>query len=396
MKVVALHTDFRIYWPARLKHLSDTLNKRGDELIVIEIAGQGSNYAFAEQNGNNQFNWICLFPNEKIENINPQKAKNTIIQKLNDLNPDVVLAGAIAFTSGAAAVDWAKKNDKAIVIFDDSKKEDVRRNFLINLIKKTIYANVDAILSPSPDWIETFQYWGFKKEAIFFGVDVVDNSFWNKRSTTLFPLDLPKQYFLTVGRLIKCKNYQFLIDAFIKFKKENKNDYELVFAGDGSEKDNLISSIPEDLRNTIHFLPFQDQDSLRTIYQKAEFFILPSLSETWGLVVNEAMATGLPVIASQNVGCSRTLIKEYETGYCFDPTDIDSLIIQLKKAVSLSDGDKNEMKDKCLQLISYWDLDRFSEGAMNAIDYAIKDKRKFIYPISKFLLKKWNGRYNPI
>ena len=81
MKVVIVHTDFRIYWPARLKALTDYLKHRDISLDIVEIAGYGSPYFFAEKNNGLPDNWHCLFPAERIENILPNDANHSVIQK---------------------------------------------------------------------------------------------------------------------------------------------------------------------------------------------------------------------------------------------------------------------------------------------------------------------------
>jgi glycosyltransferase involved in cell wall biosynthesis len=395
MKIVAIHTDFRIYWPARLRHLSNSLQKRGDSLTVIEIAGRGSAYAFAEEAGKAGMDWICLFPNERMEDLDPATAKKAAMAKLDELNPDVVMAGAIAFTSGAAAVDWAKRNRKAVVIFDDSKKEDVKRNRLVDAIKRVIYASVDAVFCPAEDWQATYRYWGFRKAAVFCGVDVVDNAFWRKDIPGELP-GLPGKYFLTAGRQVKRKNFRTVIDAFVEIKKNPEySNLALILAGDGEERTSLEDAVPETDRPSVYFYPFQSQSSLRTLYRQAQAFILPSTSEQWGLVVNEAMASGSPVIVSRPCGCVKSLVAEGENGLVFSPENTSELAACMEKILRLSSGEWQAMRAKSLEIIARWDLDRFSQGATDAIDYALKNKRRPAYFLWRFLLNGWKGRYNP-
>jgi glycosyltransferase involved in cell wall biosynthesis len=394
MRLIAIHTDFRIYWPARLRHLSDRLQERGDSLTVIEIAGQGSAYAFAGEAKKGAIDWICLFPDDRIEDLNPATVKKAAMEKLDELQPDAVMAGAIAFTSGAAAVDWSKKNNKAVVIFDDSRKEDVKRSFLVDAVKKIIYSHVDAVFCPAEDWLDTYRYWGFGKEAVFYGVDVVDNAFW--RENVSRPSELPEKYFLTAGRQIKRKNFQAVIEAFIEIKKDDKYpDITLLLTGGGEEHASLEDAVPEKYKSSIYFYPFQNQSSLRTAYQHAHAFILPSISDQWGLVMNEAMASGAPVIVSRQCGCAKSLVADGKNGFVFSPENTSELAACMEKILNLSSGEWHEMRAKSLEIIGHWDLDRFSQGAMDAIDYAVRNKKRPFYVIFKYLLNIWNGRYNP-
>ena len=393
MKIVVLHTDLRIYWPARLKHLSKKLQDRGDELFVVEISGKGSPYAFASATETDNIPWICLYPNDRIEDINPADAKKTVIDKLNELNPDVVLSGAFAFTSGAAAIDWAKANNKAVVIFDDSKRSDVQRNFVVNLVKKAIYKYVDAIFCPSEDWLDTFTSWGFKKESVFYGVDVVDNDFWSQKSN--YTSDLPQQYFLSVGRQIERKNFHTVINSFSHFLHNNPDSlYELLVVGDGSEKEQLRSLVMPENKDKIHFLPFQNQQQLRELYQRAMFFIMPSIQEQWGLVVNEAMASGCPIVISRQCGCAKTLVQDNVNGFYFDTNNAEELSRIFEKIEEMSADEIREMSDASKNIIRDWGLERFTIGAIDAINYSITHKRRPMYCLGKFLLKIWKGRYN--
>lgn len=396
MKIVALHTDFRLYWPARLNQLSENLKKRGDELFIIEISGKGSPYSFASKSDKIPLNWNYLFPEEAMEDISPVLAKKKIFQELNLISPDIILAGAIAFPSGAAAVDWAKRNNKAVVIFDDSKLDDVPRSFLVNQVKKIIYSNVDAILCPAEDWLNTFKYWGFKEDAVFYGEDVVDNSFWAEKGINGESF-LPDKFILSVGRQIKRKNFDTIIKSFIAFHEQVPNsELELVLVGEGPERKKLEDIANGSIKNKIHFLPFQSPENLRKIYHQACFFILASYSEQWGLVVNEAMATGLPVVVSKQLGCASSLVQDKKNGFIVNAYSSQDFVTVYHKINNLKEKELIQMSEKSTEIISNWDLNRFSLGAMNAIDYAFQNQKNQKNLLNLFLLKKWKGRYNQI
>ena len=79
LKIAILHTDFRIYWPPRIKALNAYLLAMGHTLVVIEIAGEGSSYAFAEHTDISDFpSWIILFPDRRIENISAREADKAV------------------------------------------------------------------------------------------------------------------------------------------------------------------------------------------------------------------------------------------------------------------------------------------------------------------------------
>lgn len=397
MKVVFIHTDFRIYWQARIEALHLFLQSRNIELHVIEIAGAGSPYEFARQKKTSFLSWHILFPSTRMEVLQVRSIKKAIDEKLDELVPDVIFAGAIAFPSGALATAWAKRNQKRIVVFDDCRIDDVRRNKIINFIKQNIYNGVDAMLYPAIDWESTGKFWKFKEEQLFYGVDVVDNGFWqqdiNKQSILVHG-----NYFLSVGRQIPRKFFMYLLQAYKIYKdKYQDRAYQLVLVGEGSERCKIASYIKENsLSEDVILYPFLQQSELITLYRNAEAFLLASIQETWGLVINEAMASGLPIIVSDKCGATKTLVKESVNGYTFSPMDEAELVDKLITFHSLSQKDKAKMKEGSLNIIRDWDLDRFCEAVYDAIQYVSTQQKRKLSILNSLIIDWWKGRYRPL
>lgn len=120
--------------------------------------------------------------------------------------------------------------------------------------------------------------------------------------------------YLYVGRLISCKNLEFLIDEF------NKNGKWLTIVGKGE----LESALKQRAKDNIHFIGFIENEALGEIYRSHDVFILPSRSEAWGLVVEEAIYWNLPVIVSDRVGSYKDLVEYPQTGVVFKLDDTDS------------------------------------------------------------------------
>ncbi len=395
MKIVALHTDFRIYWPARLNALNKVLNKRGDILEVIEIAGEGSHYAFSKKENQTNLHWHILFPKEKPENLTGSTIQKQLFPLLDTLQPAVIIAGAIAFPSGALAVAWGKKNNKKVIVFDDAKIDAVKRNPFINYIKQAVYNGVDAMFYPASDWEETGRYWKFEKAQLFYGVDVVDNDFWGT------PSDLKEQwgkYFVSVGRQIPKKNYFPIAQAYVRYRKEIGNDaFNWILIGDGPEHERIVKFIQENhCEDKVFFLPFLPQEELLSIYQHAEALICSSSSETWGLVINEAMAGGCPVIASIQCGATNTLVHDGVNGFQFSCEDVDKLTELMLAYHNLPLNKKEAMKKASKQIISNWGLERFAKGCCEAIDFVTAQPKRKTSIIDNLIIRLWKGRYRPI
>lgn len=113
--------------------------------------------------------------------------------------------------------------------------------------------------------------------------------------------------YLYVGRLSEEKNLSFLVDIF------NERPEKLIIAGDGPEANNLKRKS----KSNISFLGYINNTDLNQIYKSADVFVLPSKSEPWGLVIEEALTFGLPIIVSNKVGCKDDLVTS-ENGLVFD------------------------------------------------------------------------------
>jgi 1,2-diacylglycerol 3-alpha-glucosyltransferase len=396
MKVVFTHTDLRIYWPGRLEALFVFLHTKGIVLTIVEIAGAGSHYDFATNQLALPAYWQCLFPDRKIEEIPSYLANKILRKKLDELQPDIVFSGAIAYPSGAAAVRWAVDNNKKSVIFDNAQLKDVPRGWIPDYIKKKIYSAVDAVFCPAPSWNETFRYFGFTDIQIFHGLNVVDNSFWKKVADTQINTH-PMKYLLSVARQIPEKNFRFLLNAYHKYLLVSPDPLHIVLVGDGPEHDLLKVIVQEKgFERFCHFYPFMSQEKLITFFHEAAWFILPSLKETWGLVVNEAMASRLPILASNLVGCASTLVEDGINGFNFSPYDESRLIELLLQASEMKENRRIEMGKRSEEIISDWDLDRFCNGTYNAIKFVSVSRKRPLDIISKILIKIWKGRYRPI
>jgi len=132
---------------------------------------------------------------------------------------------------------------------------------------------------------------------------------------------------LFAGKFEEKKDPQILMDAFLSL---NRRDLHLLFVGNGALEAKLKAQA-KDNRN-IHFMDFQNQSKMPAVYQCCDLFCLPSMgpNETWGLAVNEAMASGKAILASDAVGCATDLVKIEYNGAIFKAREIDSILARLQ------------------------------------------------------------------
>lgn len=140
-----------------------------------------------------------------------------------------------------------------------------------------------------------------------------------------------------VGKFIRKKNPLLLIEAAQLLDREECRHLQLLFVGAGELEQELHATIPVLADIKIRMLPFQNQSSLPMIYRIGDLLALPSQGpgETWGLAVNEAMASGRGVIVSDKVGCSPDLVEEGVTGFGFEHGRADRLAEVLRRVITL-------------------------------------------------------------
>lgn len=128
-----------------------------------------------------------------------------------------------------------------------------------------------------------------------------------------------KRYFVYVGRLAPEKNLLLLLTAFATISKD-RNDWGLLLVGDGPMRSELEGYVKEQNLQNVTFTGGIPWYQVPKWLAKSDVLILPSLSEPWGLVVNEAMVCGMPVIVSDKCGCVNDLVHSGQNGFLFNPT----------------------------------------------------------------------------
>ena len=168
---------------------------------------------------------------------------------------------------------------------------------------------------------------------------------------------------LYVGRLEVYKGLQELLSAFARAVIAEK-DLRLVIAGDGSLRPRVEEIAANADCHTIYLGRLSGDDVLRA-YLAADLLVLPSLFEPWGLVVNEAMACGLPVIVSDRVGCADDLVRHGETGLVVGVGEETGLTGAIRQLVRDAPA-RSRMRHAAERLISNWTLGKEAQNIICA------------------------------
>jgi glycosyltransferase involved in cell wall biosynthesis len=169
------------------------------------------------------------------------------------------------------------------------------------------------------------------------------------RSISFSPASSSK--FLYVGRLAKQKGLLDLLDAFCRIRKQNP-EATLDLVGSGSLEEELRQGTRRlGIESAVAFLGTKTPEDIGRLLMSSAAMILPSHTEPWGLVVNEALSFGCPVVVSDVCGCVPELVRDGVTGYSFPAGDVDALTMAMMNAARLS-KDRNDVARRCMEVIA--------------------------------------------
>lgn len=143
--------------------------------------------------------------------------------------------------------------------------------------------------------------------------------------------------FLFVGGIIPRKGLQYLLEACTVLQQQGCDNYTLVVVGDGKQQEELQNFTQEKgLSDRVRWIGRVDYSKLGAYFAEADVFVLPTLEDTWGMVILEAMVVGKPVLISKLAGASELVI-EGENGYCFHPQEPEKLAELMRRFLDNSD-----------------------------------------------------------
>jgi glycosyltransferase involved in cell wall biosynthesis len=232
---------------------------------------------------------------------------------------------------------------------------------------------------------EVYRDYHVPEERVFSAPYAVDNDFfvaesvrWREHRLELrAELGIPAHVsvVLCVAGMRPEKRQTDLVEAIARVKVPT----QLVLVGQGPLYEQVRAYCQQRLPGTI-LTGFKNQSELPRYYALADVFVLPSLWDPFGLVVNEAMCAALPVIASHAVAAGRDLVRTGENGYVFPPGDVDALAACLTPL--LTDAElRRQFGQRSLEIISGWSYEQTVEGILAALEYASQGTRSASLPV---------------
>ncbi len=299
---------------------------------------------------------------------------------LNDLRPvlethDLIVLGGWAEPSYLLLWACARAKHKPVAFWIESTLADLDRIRWKESVKRVLLRGAAGAIVPGRKAARYCEWLGLAQERIFCAPNAVDRAYFRRRADELLPrrqllrqeLGWDGTVILFVGRMVEFfKRISVLLHAQKRLEDENLAS-QLVLIGEGKDRRDYERLCVQLGLRQVRFHDFVNHDALCRYYAAADVIVLPSRSETWGFVLNEAMEFGLPAVTTTTVGCSGDLVIDGENGMIVPPDDPAALADALKRLVC-DPMLRARMGERCRERAVLFSPERWADGFASALD----------------------------
>lgn len=368
-KLVVHFVRFGPYHLARLRIAASLLAPHGWQLIGLETAALDRTYAWRYERTETSFERYTVFPYAAAEALPALQLRRGISLALSRLSPQAVAIAGWATPDARSALSWCRRHRSRPILMSDTRAADGNRVWWKEAVKRRLLRRFDSALVAGASHCDYLVNLGFPRNRVTTGFDVVDNHYFRNTAQEFRKSTQPcaRPFLLASNRFLPRKNLLRLLEAF-SIARSKGCSWDLCLLGDGPERlllerhvaalgMSLLECAPWDQAHSksagpgLFFPGFRQIDELPRFYACASAFIHPALCEPWGLVINEAMAAGLPILSSANVGAAETLVHEARNGFCFDPLNVSMMADAIFRLSSLPASQLAAMGDASTALV---------------------------------------------
>ena len=381
MDLAISFTNLGPYHLARLRAAAVALQEQVGRLLVYETATIERRYPWQTSSRDEPFERRILFPNQALEDLSTGECAMWIEEALDRDRPDVVAVAGYVRPEAMSAARWARRTGRPALLLSESQEIDRPRQWWKEAVKRRRLRFLDTALVGGESHRDYLDVLGMPACRIALGYNAVDNLAFasqaeQARNTPESRIGLPKKpYFLSVCRFAQEKNLPALVEAYALYREAvgPESAWDLVLCGGGPEEGNVDLAVrASGAASAIHRPGFLQEEQLAPWYAFASSFVLSSVSEPWGLVINEAAACGLPLLVSERAGAAGTLVPEPfgTTGRRFDPTRVDAMADAMIWMATQPADRLVSMGRNAIDLVAEWGPERFASGLLDAVELA--------------------------
>ncbi|WP_191237316.1 glycosyltransferase family 4 protein [Cobetia marina] len=285
-----------------------------------------------------------------------------IWSKLNSYNPDTVITTGFNPTHLYAFVWTLLKRKKHICMTDGTIYTESSLSFVHKIIRKFVFRYTSAFIAASESGISLYKSYGICKDKIFKSELCIDNYIYNRLSNSI-----NRQYDVCFSGQIQDRKSPLFFASVCNEIMNIRGSCTALILGDGPLKDELLTQLEKD-NISYHYPGFVQQEKLPSYYSDTKLLLFPTTLDAWGVVVNEAMAAGTPVITTNFSGAANEVVINNHTGYVLDLSVHD----WASSAVSILDDRKKWMSlsNECKKKISSYNYNSAANGIEHACLFA--------------------------
>ena len=287
-------------------------------------------------------------------------------------NPESVICGGYDSFAAWTSFVWCTVTGRRFVLWLESNARDQRTpGRLKDYLKRLIVSHADAIAASGKATAEYVRQLGAREEQVSFAPFGGDNDFFAREAAQVdaaqekMTRSWPARLVLYSGRLVVQKGVYVVLEAFRSIA-QRLPDAGLLIVGHGPELESMQDFCRRNDLARVYFAGPQPYERMPFFYALADVLVLPTFSDAWGFVVNEAFACGVPTIVSHVAGACDDLIVEGETGFALEPGDAEELASKILRLLE-NPALRARMSSNCRRLIASYSARACAEGLLAAV-----------------------------
>lgn len=269
-----------------------------------------------------------------------------IVTHLFAFKPHVIFSNSFGIWTTLALLFKPLGRWRVVIAYEGSSPNVDYRNSLIRLtVRRMMVKATDALITNSQAG-KTYliDILGARTDRVFaqpYEVPVPESLTASGAASDQLEIALKRPVFLCVGKIVPRKGLHLLLQACVILREQGHRDYTVLIIGNGEQRDELEAFCQaHDLQDCVQWLGRIEYDRLGNYFAQADVFVFPTLEDTWGLVVLEAMLFAKPILCSKWAG-SADLVQHGENGYVFDPQNVEEIVEVLRRFI-----DDRELSDR--------------------------------------------------
>lgn len=370
-KVAIVFQKFGPYHIDRIVAAKHAIGERM-HVVGIEISDGSTTYEWHRAECDD-FERLTLFPGESWERINPWRRMVRIISSLRKVKAKHVLLINYQYLDIFFTALVLRILGKRPYIMMASKFSDKERRISLEKIKRFLFLPYVGGIASGESHLAYLRFLGVSTTNFHTGLDTLSS----ERIRVLAGREpapdgtyFHDRHFTIVARMVPEKDIPTAIHAYARYlelcRERGTPPRELVLCGDGPERGEIERLVQDYDLDTVRFRGFVQEREVCENLSTTVALILPSREEPWGLVINEAVSMGVPILSSNVCGACDDLVRTGVNGFTFAPGEVEGLA-QLMMMVSACEHEWTRLCHGSLQMVQRADASRFAHAVASAL-----------------------------